>query len=54
VTGFPNNGFRAIEALAASDITSGRGGENGLPEQPGTPAALAKLLANALGPHRAE
>lgn len=41
--------FRAIEALAASGITSGCGGGNYCPEQPVTRGEIAKFLANALG-----
>ena len=41
--------FRAIEALAASGITSGCGGGNFCPNQPVTRGELAKFLANALG-----
>jgi hypothetical protein len=41
--------FRAIEALAASGITSGCGSGNFCPEQPVTRGEIAKFLANALG-----
>jgi S-layer homology domain len=41
--------FRAIEALAASKITSGCGGGNFCPNQAVTRGELAKFLANALG-----
>lgn len=41
--------FRAIEALAASGITSGCGGGNFCPNQAVTRGELAKFLANALG-----
>ena len=43
--------FRAIEALAASGVTSGCGGGNFCPSQPVTRGELAKFLANALGLH---
>ena len=43
--------FRAIEALAASGITSGCGGGNFCPDQPVSRGELAKFLANALGLH---
>jgi hypothetical protein len=43
--------FRAIEALAASGITSGCGGGNFCPDQPVTRGEVAKFLANALGLH---
>ena len=43
--------FRAIEALAASGITSGCGGGNFCPNQFVTRGELAKFLANALGLH---
>ena len=43
--------FRAIEALAASGITSGCGGGNFCPNQNVTRGELAKFLANALGLH---
>jgi len=43
--------FRAIEALAASGITSGCGGGNFCPNQNITRGELAKFLANALGLH---
>jgi len=43
--------FRAIEALAASGITSGCGGGNFCPGQPVTRGEMAKFLANALGLH---
>lgn len=43
--------FRAIEALAASGITSGCGGGNFCPNQPVTRGEIAKFLANALGLH---
>jgi hypothetical protein len=45
--------FRAIEALAASGITSGCGGGNFCPDQNVTRGELAKFLANALGLHDA-
>jgi len=45
--------FRAIEALAASGITSGCGGGNFCPNQNVTRGELAKFLANALGLHHA-
>ncbi len=45
--------FRAIEALAASGITSGCGGGNFCPDQNVTRGELAKFLANALGLHHA-
>ena len=45
--------FRAIEALAASGITSGCGGGNFCPSQTVTRGELAKFLANALGLHHA-
>ena len=41
--------FRAIEALAASGITSGCGNGNFCPEQAVTRGEVAKFLANALG-----
>jgi hypothetical protein len=41
--------FRAIEALAASGITSGCGAGNFCPGQPVTRGELAKFLSNALG-----
>ncbi|MEP6601502.1 MAG: S-layer homology domain-containing protein [Nitrospirota bacterium] len=41
--------FRAIEALAASGITSGCGGGNFCPNQAVTRGEMAKFLANALG-----
>ncbi len=43
--------FRAIEALAASGITSGCGGGSFCPGQPVTRGEMAKFLANALGLH---
>jgi hypothetical protein len=43
--------FRAIEALAASGITSGCGGGNFCPNDVVTRAQLAKFLALALGLH---
>ena len=43
--------FRAIEALAASGITSGCGGGNFCPNQPVTRGEMAKFLATALGLH---
>lgn len=43
--------YRAIEALAASGITSGCGGGNFCPNQPVTRGEIAKFLANALGLH---
>jgi hypothetical protein len=43
--------FKAIEALAASGITSGCGAGNFCPDQPVTRGELAKFLANALGLH---
>jgi S-layer homology domain len=43
--------FRAIEALAASGITSGCGNNNFCPNQAVTRNQLAKFLANALGLH---
>ena len=43
--------FRAIEALAASGITSGCGGGNFCPSQAVTRGELAKFLAVALGLH---
>jgi len=43
--------FRAIEALAASGITSGCGGGNFCPSDVVTRAQMAKFLANALGLH---
>ena len=43
--------FRAIEALAASGITSGCGGGNYCPDKSVTRGELAKFLANALGLH---
>ena len=43
--------FRAIEALAASGITSGCGSGNFCPNQAVTRGELAKFLANALGLH---
>lgn len=43
--------FRAIEALAASGLTSGCGGGQFCPNQPVTRAEMAKFLANALGLH---
>ena len=43
--------FRAVEALAASAITSGCGNNNFCPNDPVTRAQLAKFLANALGLH---
>jgi hypothetical protein len=43
--------FRAIEALAASGITSGCGGGNFCPNDVVTRAQLAKFLAVALGLH---
>jgi len=43
--------FRAIEALAASGITSGCGNNNFCPNQVVTRNQLAKFLANALGLH---
>jgi len=43
--------FRAIEALAASGITTGCGGGNFCPGQYVTRGELAKFLANALGLH---
>jgi hypothetical protein len=43
--------FRAIEALAASGITSGCGNGNFCPNQAVTRGELAKFLANALGLH---
>ena len=41
--------FRAIEALAASGITSGCGGGNFCPDQPVTRGEIAKFFARALG-----
>jgi hypothetical protein len=41
--------FRAIEALAASGITSGCGSGNFCPDQGVTRGELAKFLSNALG-----
>jgi hypothetical protein len=41
--------YQAIEALAASEITSGCGGGNFCPNQPVTRGEVAKLLARALG-----
>src|SRR5262245_24188786 len=41
--------FRAIEALAASGITSGCGNGNFCPDQTVTRGEIAKFLANALG-----
>jgi len=41
--------FRAIEALAASGITSGCGGNNFCPNQPVTRGEVAKFFARALG-----
>jgi hypothetical protein len=43
--------FRAIEALAASGITTGCGGNNFCPNDVVTRNQLAKFLANALGLH---
>jgi S-layer family protein len=43
--------FRAIEALAASGITSGCGGGNFCPNHPVTRGEMAKFLATALGLH---
>jgi hypothetical protein len=45
--------FRAIEALAASGITTGCGGGNFCPDQNVTRGEIAKFLANALGLHHA-
>jgi hypothetical protein len=46
--------FRAIEALAASGITSGCGNNNFCPDDVVTRKQMAKFLANALGLHFAQ